>query len=128
MFTKFLKSNSGYTYFVFRILIGILFLMHGLMKWPKIASGVMDMFWFAGVIEIVGGAFLIVGLFVTYTAVLTAVEMLVAFFTVHAKDGVYNPLGNGGEPAVLFFAAFLVLMSHGAGMWSLDKMLGKNKR
>ncbi len=46
--------------------------------------------------------------------------MLVALFTQHFPRGA-NPLFNGGEPAVLFLAAFLVLATHGAGKCAISK-------
>ena len=126
MFKKILTKNSDYFYFVFRVIIGITFLLHGYMKLPGILNGSTSMtslMWYAGIIEIVAGVFIILGLFVTYSAFIAAIEMLVAFFYAHvAKSGTLNPLANKGEAALLFFAAFLILMTQGAKKWSLDKL------
>ena len=122
---KFLEKNSDNFYFVFRVLIGIGFLLHGIMKMPGIFGGTTSVFslvGLAGIIETVGGAFLIIGLFVRTTAVISAIEMLVAFFYMHvAGKGTLNPLRNGGEAAMLYFAAFLVLAGFGAGKWGIDR-------
>ncbi len=127
---KFFEKHTDVLYVVFRVLIGLTFLLHGLAKAPGILSGAtpfFSLFWFAGVIEIVGGAFLIVGLFVQYTALISALEMLVAYFYIHVSSGGLNPLANKGEAALLFFAAFLVLLAMGSKKWSLDAVLSKRR-
>lgn len=125
MSAKFFDKNASTFYFVFRVLIGLAFLLHGIMKWPGILEGttsIASLMGLAAIIETVGGAFLIIGLFVRPTAVITALEMLYAFFFIHvAGNGTLHPLVNKGEPAMLFFAAFLVLMAYGAGKWGVDK-------
>jgi len=128
MFNKFAEKNSDYFYVVFRVVIGLVFLLHGIMKLPGMIDGSMvitGVFFWAGVIELVGGSLLILGLFTRYVAFVAAIEMLVAFFMVHTSKGVWHPLYNGGEAALLFFAAFLVLIAYGARKWSLDNLLGK---
>ncbi len=123
MVNKFLEQNSDKFYFVFRILIGLVFFLHAIMKWPGMLNGqiaMLSLFWFAGIIETVAGAFIILGLFVRQTALIGALEMLVAYFYVHVPSKGIHPLQNGGEPAVLFFAAFLALIAYGAGKWSID--------
>lgn len=123
--SKFFDKNASTFYFVFRIIVGLGFLLHGLMKWPGIFDGSMSIFSLMGlaaIIETIGGVFLIIGLLVRPVAVISAVEMLVAFFYAHvAGRGTLNPLANGGEPAMLYFAAFLVLMAYGAGKWAIDR-------
>lgn len=122
-----LEKNAQNLYVAFRLIVGILFLMHGIQKLPGIMSGSLGtLFVLAGLIELVAGTFLIVGLYVRPVALISAVEMLVAFFYIHVmNNGTLNPLVNKGEPALLFFAAFLVLIGFGAGKWSLDKKIGR---
>ncbi|MEK6871841.1 MAG: DoxX family protein, partial [Nanoarchaeota archaeon] len=110
-------SNAEYFYAAFRVIIGVLFLLHGIAKVPGIMDGttkIISLFALAALIEIVGGVFLIVGLFAKTTAAITAIEMLVAYFMFHFPNE-WNPLKNEGEPALLFFAAFLVIIAYGAG-------------
>lgn len=121
MCDKYFDKAAPYLYFVFRVLIGVIFFLHGGAKllWNAQPPAMFSMFWFAGAIEIVAGALLVVGLFTRYVATITAIEMIFAWFIAHAPQG-WNPLSNYGEPAALFFAAFLVLIAHGAGKWALD--------
>ena len=111
-----------------RIVSGYLFMMHGVAKLfhvPHVAmyDGVqlMSLIGLAGVLEMVGGALLIVGLFTRATAFVLSGEMAVAYFMAHASKGdPLMPLLNQGEAAVLFCFIFLFLAAAGAGAWSID--------
>jgi putative oxidoreductase len=119
---KYLNKYSEQFYLLFRLVVGVLFFMHGLMKLNGFMAGKLPLASLMGaamVIELLAGILLVLGLFTKWTALVSAIEMLVAFFMVHAPNG-WNPLSNQGEPAALFFAAFLALMAHGAGKFSLD--------
>lgn len=111
-----------------RIVAGYLFIVHGSMKLfhePHAAmfDGVTlaSTMGVAGVLELVGGALVLVGLFTRIAAFLLSGEMAVAYFTAHASHGnVAFPQLNGGEPAVLSCFVFLFLAAAGAGAWSID--------
>lgn len=79
------------------------------------------------VLEVVGGALLLVGLFTRPVAFLLAGEMAVAYFQFHAPKGFW-PVANGGMPAVLFCFVWLYLSAAGAGPWSLDAKVGAGAR
>jgi putative oxidoreductase len=79
----------------------------------------------AGIIELVGGLAIVLGTYVGYAAVIAGLEMIYALVTVHFSKG-FNPLENGGEAALLYLAAFLVLATHGAGKWTVGSP-GKKK-
>jgi putative oxidoreductase len=111
-----------------RIVSGYLFMMHGVAKLfhvPHVAmyDGVqlLSLIGLAGVLEMVGGALLIVGLFTRVTAFVLSGEMAVAYFMAHASKGdPLMPMLNQGEAAVLFCFVFLFLAAAGAGAWSID--------
>ncbi|HLC52397.1 MAG TPA: DoxX family protein [Candidatus Nanoarchaeia archaeon] len=119
------NKGGSWFYMLFRLLVGLLFFMHGLMKFSG-GNSPSGMFLAAGIIELVVGAGVVLGFFTRGLALVGALEMLVAFFWVHAKNGL-NPLANNGEPAVLFFVAFLVLLVYGAQKWSLEMKLLKKE-
>ena len=124
---KLLEKNSKYFYFAFRVIIGLLFLLHGIMKIQMAMSGnlqLMSLMGLALFIEVVAGIMIILGLFTRYVAIVTALEMIAAYFIAHISGG-WNPIANKGEPAVLFFAAFLVLIAYGSGKWALDSKIKK---
>ena len=78
----------------------------------------------AGLLESVGGALLLVGLFTRPMAFVLAGEMAVAYFIGHAPHGFW-PILNQGHPAVLFCFVWLYISAAGAGPWSLDARRGK---
>ena len=78
----------------------------------------------AGLIETIGGALLLLGLFTRPVAFLVSGEMAVAYFHGHAPHGFW-PVLNGGHPAVLFCFVWLYISSAGGGAWSLDALWGR---
>ena len=120
--SKFLDKNGDYFYLVFRVIVGLVFLLHGV---AKIGTPLMSLMGLAMVIEIVAGACIILGLFTRIVAVIAALEMAYAFIIAHtiAKGTVYmiGKDGNGGEAALLFFAAFLAIAAFGARRFGIDK-------
>ena len=118
------KGYGPYANLVFRLLFGLMFFLHG---WGKFASGMpAGTMLVAGIIEVVVGAAVFLGLFTRVAAGLGAVEMLVAYFMAHAGNG-WNPLANGGELALLYFAGFLALAVLGNGKWNLEEILFKKE-
>lgn len=124
---------------VARVLVAYMFLLHGtakLFEFPFSMTGgngsveLFSIFGLAAVLEVVGGLLVIVGLFTRFTSFILSGMMAVAYFMFHAKaDNFLFPLlkDNGGEPAALFCAAFLLLVFTGAGKLSLDHKLFGNK-
>ena len=125
--------NKDYFYFVFRVLVGLLFLEHGLQKLFGMFGGLggnsaelFSLMGLAGTIETLGGLGIALGLFTRLMAFIPAIEMLVAYFMAHAPNGPI-PLLNFGELPLLYFATFLVLMAFGARRWSLEKVIFKRE-
>ena len=78
----------------------------------------------AGVLELVGGALVLIGLFTRPVAFLLAGEMAVAYFQVHFPKGFW-PVANGGVSAVLYCFIWLYISAAGAGPWSVDAKRGR---
>jgi putative oxidoreductase len=123
MLDEFRSAHKDIPYAAFRIVFGVLFVMHGLMKFGIGSnfqySQLERMMQIAGPIEVIGGVLIILGLWTSIAAFILSGEMAVAFWTMHAKNGL-NPITNGGEPAVLFCFAFLVISFIGGGKYSID--------
>ena len=83
----------------------------------------MSQIWIGGVLELVGGALLLLGLFTRPVAFLLSGEMAVAYFQFHAPQGFWPTL-NGGVAAVLYCFIWLYFSAAGAGPWSLDAKRG----
>lgn len=117
---------------VLRIITGLLFIEHGTMKlfnFPPsdmFAGGIelVSLTGLAAILELVGGALIVLGLFTRPVAFILSGEMAVAYFMAHAPSSFF-PTINGGESAILFCFIFLYLAGAGAGPWSVDAARGK---
>ena len=114
-----------------RIMAGLLLLEFGTMKilhfpYSDMFANVplFSLFWFAGLIELIGGALVVVGLFTRLAAFILSGEMAFAYFIGHAPSGFYPAL-NGGILAALFCFVFLYISAAGGGPWSLDRTVRK---
>jgi len=76
----------------------------------------------AGLLEAVGGALLLIGLFTRPVAFLLSGLMAFAYFLAHAPHGFW-PLLNRGELAALYSFVFLYLAIAGGGGFSVDRVL-----
>jgi putative oxidoreductase len=118
---------------VLRIVTAFMFMMSGTMKLFAFPMGIppnggtvelMSQGGLGGVLEVFGGALLLLGLFTRPVAFILAGEMAVAYFQFHAPRGFW-PIMNGGTDAALFCFLWLYFSAAGAGPWSLDAMLRK---
>jgi putative oxidoreductase len=113
-----------------RIAAAYLYIQHGTAKLfhaPHVAMfdnlQLMSLIGVAAVLELVGGALLLIGLFTRPVAFILSGEMAVAYFMAHAPQGnVLMPMLNQGEGAVLYCFIFLFLAAAGAGAWGVDTM------
>ena len=116
---------------ILRIVVGLLFLQHGLVKLfafpmpPQTPPAVMSLLWYQGIIEIVGGALLTLGLLTRPVALILAGDMAVAYFMSHAPRSFY-PIENNGNLAVLYCFVFFYLAFAGPGPWSIDARRSNN--
>jgi putative oxidoreductase len=108
-----------------RIVAGLLFLAHGVVKLFGFPDGaepgqvpLLSLFGVGAVLELVGGALLVLGLFTRPVAFLLSGEMAVAYWLFHFPKSVY-PVLNGGDAAILFCFIFLYLAVAGGGAWQL---------
>jgi putative oxidoreductase len=116
---------------VLRIVTGLLIIQHGMGKllgfpaFPAYANvQLMSLSGAAGVIELIGGALLVLGLLTQPVAFILAGEMAFAYFIGHFPKG-YHPLINGGTLAALYCFTCLYLSTAGAGPWSVDASMKK---
>lgn len=120
---------APYMLAILRIVVALLFFEHGTSRLfgfpsPLATPALFSMYWFAGAIELVGGAMVAVGLFTRTAAFIMAGEMAFAYFISHAPHGFF-PILNRGDGAILFCFVFLYLAFAGAGPWSLDAVKRK---
>jgi putative oxidoreductase len=116
---------------VLRIIVGLLFMQHGLVKLFGFPTGAgspafLSLPWFEGCIEMIGGGLIVIGLFTRFAAFITSGEMAIGYFMVHAPKSFF-PYVNGGNLAVLYCFVFLYLVVSGPGPISVDALLWKKK-
>ncbi len=127
-------TRSGISHFflnAMRIVVALMFMQHGAQKLfavfgAETAVEFMTQHWWAGVLELYGGAFILFGLWTRPVAFLLAGEMAVAYFQAHfPRDWV--PIVNRGELAVLYCWVFLFIAANGGGSFSLDGFLAARR-
>jgi len=116
---------------VLRIVTAFMFMIHGTQKWfgfpvPRATpTTLMSLSGVAGLLELVGGALLLVGLFTRPVAFVLSGLMAFAYFIAHAPQDFW-PIVNRGELAALYVFVFLYLAAAGGGPWSVDRLLRRD--
>src|SRR5882757_1317831 len=101
-----LNSAQPYAIGLFRIVVGLLFACHGAASLFGILGGAAGTDggtlaagtwpgWYAAVIQLVGGTFILLGLGTRVAALITSGSMAYAYFDVHQQAALW-PIQNGG--------------------------------
>jgi putative oxidoreductase len=143
---KLFSTSNSYVLTILRLVLGILFFMHGAQKalgWFGGAgySKTVDAFHaYMGIpeplavlaiaAELLGGLGLIVGLLGRVAAFGIFCTMVVAIFKVHLPNGVFMnwtgaQKGEGYEYHLLVIAITIAIMALGSGALSLDRLMAK---
>jgi putative oxidoreductase len=115
-----------------RIVTGLLFFQHGAQKLFGVLGREAPVEFFtlmglAGILETVGGALLVLGLFTRPVAFILSGQMAWAYFSSHAPNGFW-PIVNRGELSALYSFVFLYLAARGGGAFGIDGLLSLRKR
>lgn len=129
----FLDKFSAPLLSILRIVSALIFMAHGtakLLGFPAtemfaVAPEPMTLMWFAGVLELGGGALLTIGLFTRPVAFVLSGMMAVAYWMAHAPQSIY-PIQNGGDAAILYCFVFLYIAAAGGGSLSVDRLVFKS--
>jgi putative oxidoreductase len=118
------------TYSAMRIVVGFLFLCHGLQKLFGVLGGhqaaLTSRLGAAGIIETTAGILIMLGIFTTAAAVVASAEMVAAYMLQHAPRGGL-PIQNGGELAVAYCFVFLYVATQGDGRLSVAALTGRRR-
>jgi len=126
---RFLDPYAECTHDTVRIVAGYGFMLHGVQKLFGVLGRepveVVSLLGAAALIEVLGGAFIVLGFFTRVVAFIASGEMAVAYFVGHVarEEALLFPVANGGEPALLYCFLFLFLAAKGPGAWSLDALV-----
>ena len=129
---------QGWGIALLRVVVGIVFLMHGGQKLFVLGFGKVAGFMqqlgiplpmlsavVVTLVEFLGGLALVVGLLTRWAAILIAFDMLVAVLVAHLHGGFFLP--KGFEYALTLLAANVVLATAGPGAAALDAPIAKRK-
>lgn len=130
------RVYPGWGLALLRVMLGLIFLMHG---WDKLFGAGVGAFtefllleafpatsvlaWLVTMLEFLGGLLLLVGWLTRWAAIVLFVEMLVALFAVHAENGffVFQPYGGWGyEYHLALLGGLGCLFLAGGGNLSVD--------
>lgn len=140
------QSREG-SWTIFRILVAAMFITHGYDKLlgdsPQVLTGGgmtvlriadivsypmpmdINLLFIAGVIELAGGVLILIGLWTHLIAFIALANMTMAYVIAHLA---WFPTLNNGEMAALYWCAFLVLFTFGAGPVSADTWLAVRRQ
>ncbi|MFI9008657.1 DoxX family protein [Actinosynnema sp. NPDC053489] len=130
---NFFDRGRDHAIAVFRIVVGALFMCHGAQKLFGVLGGkgaVSITDWPAGpagLIELVGGALIVIGLGTRVAALIASGSMAYAYFVVHQPAGLL-PIQNKGELAAVYAWVFLLLAFTGPGAWAVDNVIAARKQ
>jgi putative oxidoreductase len=115
-----------------RIGAGYMLLNHGTAKLlgiPHMTAfehlHVLSLFGIAGIIELIGGALVLLGLFSRVATFITSGLGAAAYLIGHVipLGHFFLPILTGGEAAILYSFVFFLLFLYGPGPWSLDALI-----
>ncbi|WP_341520436.1 DoxX family protein [Pseudomonas sp. G.S.17] len=133
-------TRAGYGLTIVRILVGIIFIAHGSQKLfgafggyglegtgQYMASLGLNpgylMALLSGSAEFFGGLGLVIGLLARPAAVVLALTLVVAIFSVHISHGLFMA-NNGYEFALALLGGVIAVLIEGAGKASVDRAIG----
>ncbi|MDD5026028.1 MAG: DoxX family protein [Candidatus Peribacteraceae bacterium] len=128
LFSTLSSKSANMFYLLFRVLVGLLFLQHGLQKLGLLDGqfSVQGFMGFVGICELLGGIALVAGFWTRLVAVLGSILLIGAYVTAHMGNGLL-PIQNRGELALLYVACFAILFVYGARSASIEWWIFKRE-
>jgi putative oxidoreductase len=129
------RQLSGPMLSLFRAVVGLLFMVHGIAKLFGLFGGARGggtvevgtwPSWYAALIELVCGGLVLLGLGTRIAALICSGSMAYAYFTVHQPDA-FMPIQNGGELAAVYSFAFLLIAILGPGAVAMDTLFSRQR-
>jgi putative oxidoreductase len=126
MFARLKQPPTETTFFLLRVVSGLMFSFHGVQKLfgfhSQFQPAVGTQIWVGGLIELVTGLAIALGVYTRCAAFLASGTMAVAYTQFHWKLALgerFWPAVNQGELALLYAFLFLFIACRGGGKWTL---------
>jgi len=142
MFKKLVQTKDDFVMLFLRVMLGVVYIPHGLQKILAF-KWTMQMFtvdlhipwvfaFLAVMAEFLGSWGLIAGFLTRVAAFGIAIDMAVAVYLLHWRNGFFmnwfgSQKGEGFEFHILAIAIAVVLMIRGGGLWSVDRVISGKK-
>jgi putative oxidoreductase len=121
------EKYADHAYALLRIMSGFMFFFHGCQKilgiYTEHRPPAWTQIWVGGLIELVGGAMVMLGWNTRLAAFICSGQMAVAYFQFHWKFQLgadFFPGVNHGESAVLYCFIFLLIACRGGVKWAIN--------
>ena len=136
-FSRLVEYIQSFSLLLARLVVAYGFYEPAMMKWADIGS-VANWFeslgipfpvlnaYMAASTEIVGVVLLTLGLMTRVISIPLIVVMIVAIVTVHLPNG-FSAGENGFEIPLYYMLFLLIFLAHGAGKFSIDRIIFKQK-
>jgi len=132
------ESIAPYSYALIRFSAGAVILYHGFAKLfrglaPAVADGFASMglpipgvlAYGLGIVQLLGGAALVLGLLTRPFALLFVIEMIFSVILHYPNGYTFAAPGGGYEFPLIMLLVYVAIFFRGAGRCALDRMIGK---
>lgn len=143
MLKRFLFTDTSKTTLLIRIMVGIVFLSEGIQKYlfpVSLGTGRFEtiglpspefLAYFVGAFEIIGGIFVLIGLFTRYSAlplfIIITVAILITKIEILSDKGFWAMMHEARTDFSMFLGNIFLLIK-GGGFWSFDlKLFGRGE-
>ena len=145
IFGRYFLRFTDEFYLLFRLIFAFMVFLHGAQKafiwnFPPPGSGPPDIVYVAGWLELIAAFLIGLGILTRLGAGALVVTMVVAYFMMHAPNGIWphlfpNPPGDtgsafvahGGEVTILWFACAGIIGILGSRQYGLERLILKRE-
>jgi len=134
---KLFNKYNEQMYVILRVIVGLMFALHGASKIGLIGDGAVAGFagafgfpiwlaWFVALIELVGGIFILLGFFTRLSAALGSIIIIITLIITHFPKKL-NPLTNKKKLTLIYLIIFLLILSNKTKKLNLKKTILNKK-
>lgn len=140
IFGRYFLRFTDEFYLLFRLIFAFMVFLHGAQKafiwnFPPPGSGPPDIVYVAGWLELIAAFLIGLGILTRLGAGAMVVTMIVAYFMVHAPNGIWPHIypneggfgAHGGEVTILWFACAGIIGILGSRKYGIERLILKRE-